>query len=180
MQYLNLFFIPGTIISAITFPGVVVHEYAHKSFCELFNVPVHEVCYYRYGNPAGYVIHEKCDFWYQDVIIALGPFFLNTSIGLFLGFLGERLISSIPEFLSIFIIWLSVSIAMHAIPSKEDGQSMWKAVSGNKAPLIAKIVASPIIAIVYLMSWGSMIWLDAVYGIIVCFLGPSMFYKLLT
>ena len=31
--------IPGPIISALTFPGVVVHEFAHETFCKLFKVP---------------------------------------------------------------------------------------------------------------------------------------------
>ena len=81
-------------------------------------------------------------------------------------------------FIYILFIWLSVSIAMHAIPSRGDAKSMWKAVSGNKAPFLAKIIVSPIIAIIYLLSWGSFFWLDLIYGVCVCFLGPQLLIDL--
>ncbi len=173
--------IPGPIISALTFPGVVVHEFAHETFCKVFKVPVYEVCYFRFGNPAGYVIHEKSNNWHQDVLIAAGPFFLNSLIGALLalpvvinssnsGEIDFDTINSIEGLL----VWLSISIAMHAIPSTGDAKSMWKAVSGNKAPLIAKIIVSPIIAVIYLLSWGSFFWLDVIYGFCVCFVGPSL------
>ena len=174
--------IPGPLISAITFPGVVVHEFAHEIFCKFFKVPVYKVCYFRFGNPAGYVNHGQCNHWYQNVLISAGPFFVNSLIGVLLAFpvvmhssYSEDLIS-----IDIFLIWLSVSIAMHAIPSRGDAKSMWKAVSGNKAPFLAKIIVSPIIAIIYLLSWGSFFWLDLIYGVCVCFLGPKFLIDLFT
>ena len=57
--------------------------------------------------------------------------------------------------IDIFLIWLSVSIAMHAIPGRGDAKNMWKAVSANQAPFLSKIIVSPIIAIIYLFSWGA-------------------------
>lgn len=47
-----MFFIPGQLIAALTFPGVIVHEMAHQLFCRLFRVAVLDVCYFRFG-PAG-------------------------------------------------------------------------------------------------------------------------------
>ena len=51
--------IPGWLIALVTFPGVIVHEAAHFLFCRLRRVAVFDVCYLRFGNPAGYVIHSK-------------------------------------------------------------------------------------------------------------------------
>ena len=51
--------IPGFLISLVTFPGVIVHELAHVVFCRLTKTPILSVCYFRLGNPAGYVIHER-------------------------------------------------------------------------------------------------------------------------
>ncbi len=172
--------IPGPIISALTFPGIMVHEFAHESFCRIFKVPVYEVCYFNFGNPAGYVIHGKSDHWYQDVIIAAGPFFLNSLIG---ALLALPVVINSPDleavnFIGGLTMWLSISIAMHAIPSTGDGKSMWTAVSGNKAPLLAKIIVSPIIAFIYLLSWGSFFWLDVIYGLCVCFIGPLLFIEI--
>jgi hypothetical protein len=52
-----MFFIPGPVIAAITFPGVILHETAHLFFCKLFKLQVYNVCYFRFGNPAGFVLH---------------------------------------------------------------------------------------------------------------------------
>ena len=52
-----MFFLPGFLISILTFPGVIVHEAAHAFFCRKFEAPILEVKYFRFGNPAGYVIH---------------------------------------------------------------------------------------------------------------------------
>lgn len=36
-----MFFVPGPVIAAVTFPGVIVHEAAHRFFCDLGGVPVY-------------------------------------------------------------------------------------------------------------------------------------------
>ena len=51
--------IPGWIISILTFPGVIVHEAAHMLFCRMRGVAVLEACFFRFGNPAGYVVHDE-------------------------------------------------------------------------------------------------------------------------
>ena len=54
-----MFFIPGFVIAIVTFPGVIVHEAGHLFFCKLFELQVYAVCFFRVGNPAGYVVHER-------------------------------------------------------------------------------------------------------------------------
>lgn len=72
-----MFFIPGWLIALITFPGVMVHELAHHFFCDLSRVPVFRICYYRVGNPAGYVIHGKTADLRANLLISVGPLFVN-------------------------------------------------------------------------------------------------------
>lgn len=50
--------IPGIVISVLTFPGVIVHEAANLLFCRFAGLAVFDVRYFRFGNPAGYVLHE--------------------------------------------------------------------------------------------------------------------------
>tara|TARA_B100000700_G_C15030890_1_gene850458 strand:- start:589 stop:1116 length:528 start_codon:yes stop_codon:yes gene_type:complete len=172
--------IPGQIISLATFPGVVVHELSHQIFCRLFTVEVHEVCYFRIGNPAGYVIHEPSKKWEHTVLIAAGPFFINSLIAALLAFpVVLKIDFNTVSFSSAILLWLATSIGMHAIPSTGDAKSMWKAVSGNKAPLFAKILVSPIIALIYLLSLGSFFWLDLVYGLLVAFFAPLVLVQLI-
>ena len=73
--------IPGVLISLLTFPGVIVHELAHQIFCRLTNTAVLDVCYFRLGNPSGYVLHEKPKNAGINILIGVGPFFLNSILG---------------------------------------------------------------------------------------------------
>lgn len=54
-----MFFIPGELISILTFPGIIVHEFAHMLFCRIRKVAVFDACYFRVGNPAGFVIKHE-------------------------------------------------------------------------------------------------------------------------
>ena len=51
--------IPGIIITWLTFPGVMVHEFAHKLFCRWTKTEVMEVCYFRFGNPVGLLLRVR-------------------------------------------------------------------------------------------------------------------------
>tara|TARA_Y100001968_G_scaffold332199_1_gene389477 strand:- start:1512 stop:2039 length:528 start_codon:yes stop_codon:yes gene_type:complete len=173
--------IPGQIISLATFPGVVVHEFSHQIFCRLFNIEVHEVCYFRLGNPAGYVTHEPSKKWTHNVLIAAGPFFINSAIAALLAFpVVLKIDFNTVSFSGAILLWLAISIGMHAIPSTGDAKSMWNAVSGNKAPFFAKVLVSPIIAVIYLLSLGSFFWLDLVYGLLIAFFAPLLLIQVIS
>lgn len=172
-----MFFIPGSVISVVTFPGIVIHELAHYLFCRFFKVPVFQVCYFRFGNPAGYVLHGKVGNWLHHVILSAGPFFLNSLLGAFLAFPSALRVfefSGDATVVDSILIWLGVSIAMHAIPSTGDAQSMWSAVSGNKADGMVKFCIAPIVGLIYLLRLGSVFWLNAIYGVAVCCALPKL------
>src|SRR5579872_5692940 len=122
-----MFFIPGFLISLLTFPGIIVHEFAHQLFCRLFRVPVFEVCYFRLGNPAGYVLHEKPKEDWQQVLIAIGPFFVNSILGFLIAFPAAMAMNFHDVSpLNVLLIYLGASIAMHSFPSRGDAASIWK------------------------------------------------------
>ena len=177
-----MFFIPGQLISLVTFPGVIVHELAHQLFCRLYKVPVFEVVYFRFGNPCGYVIHEKVQNKWQSIMISVGPFLVNTLIA---GIIA--LPASLPVFtfgtagpLDYLLIYLSVSIAMHAFPSTGDANSIWHALKEENTPLWARIVGYPLVGLIYVGSFGSMIWLDFFYGVAVAIGVPKLIIALLS
>jgi hypothetical protein len=70
--------IPGEFIALLTFPGVIIHEMAHMLFCRLSKVAVLDVCYFRFGNPAGYVMHEEPPNFGSAFLISVGPFIVNS------------------------------------------------------------------------------------------------------
>lgn len=168
--------IPGFIISILTFPGVIAHEFAHKLFCKLSGTNVVEVCYFRFGNPAGYVVHESPTSVWKHILIGIGPFIVNTVIGFSIGLFASRdmLHEGRLEVLGIFLVWLGVSIAMHSFPSTGDAKSIWSAIWHEEAPIAAKLTGTPLVAIIFLGAIGSAFWLDVAYGVGVAWALPKM------
>lgn len=177
-----MFLIPGFIISIITFPGVIVHEFAHYLFCKIYRVAVFEVCFIRAGNPAGYVIHEPPRFAWQQVMIGIGPFFVNTILGALIGFPAAF---AVYEFgstnpMHYLMLYLGITIAMHAFPSTGDASTIWNALWGEKsiASVPLKILATPLVGLIYAGAFASIIWLDLAYGFGVVRLGSKLVMNL--
>lgn len=158
-----MFIIPGFIISLVTFPGVIIHELAHVAFCKLTNTPVQKVCYFRLGNPAGYVIHEMPSSVWRHILIGIGPLFVNTLLGLAIGLA----VTATHHNSNGFWLWLSVSVATHSFPSKGDAESIWKAVWTKGAPISARILGTPLVMLIALGAAGSFFWLDVLYGFMI-------------
>ncbi len=165
--------IPGFLITWLTFPGVIVHELAHAIFCRLFGVAIYEVKFFQFSvgfrQPAGYVIHEPSKKASQNLMIGIGPFFVNTLIG---GIIGApaavpMLKFNSPDLLDLFLLWLGVSIAMHAFPSTGDAASIRQSLKDPGTSTWTKIWATPIVGLIYIGALGSMLWLDVIYGVAV-------------
>ncbi len=174
-------FIPGILITFVTFPGVIVHELAHQLFCRWFKVPVFKVVYFQPSNPAGYVQHEIVTNKWHSLLISVGPFFINSLLAMLIAF---------PAALPVFkfdnanigdyvLIYLGVSIAMHAFPSTGDAKSIWQDVKDPSTPLWAKIVGYPVIGLIYIGSIGSFFWLDLAYGVALAVGIPNLLVSLL-
>lgn len=171
-----MFFIPGFLIALLTFPGVIVHELAHLICCLLGKVEVQQVCLFRLGTPSGYVIHETPRSAYWHILIVLGPFFLNTLAGALIAVPVVVPHSNIAEGSPTYylLFWLAISIAMHAFPSTGDAKSLWHGLWGQRAPLIARLIGTPLVGIIYVGAIGSMLWLDVVYGVLVVLMLPKI------
>lgn len=162
-----MFFIPGFVITLATFPGIIVHELAHQLFCRIYKVPVFKVVYFQTGNPAGYVLHETPLNEWHSVMISIGPFFVNTIIGAIIA-----LPAALPIFkfhtgtpIDYLLIYLGVSIAMHAFPSRGDADAIWQTLKKNTTRLWVKVLGYPLIGLIYVGSIGSFFWLDLLYGV---------------
>ncbi len=177
-----MFFIPGFLIAALTFPGVIVHEAGHLFFCKLFRLHVYDVCFFRFGNPAGYVLHEKTDNFKALFFVSMGPFFANTLLCIVFctaAFLPIWELK-VDDLLAYFYYWLGLSIGMHAFPSTADLSNLWEL-----APELARkwnplaIVSLPLVAILYVLNFARVIWADLWYGIAVGILGPIALFRAL-
>jgi len=172
--------IPGFLIAIVTFPGVIVHELGHFIFCRLFKLPILDVCFFRVGTPAGYVIHGAPKNAAQHMLISFGPFFVNTLLG---ALIATPAAIPVIQFsagkpLDYLLIWLGVSIAMHAFPSTGDAASLWQGVWHGEASFFAKFITLPLVGLIYLGALGSVFWLDLFYGIGVAMLFPKLLVAL--
>ena len=164
-------------------PGVVTHELSHHIFCIIFNAKVIKVCYYNFKDSSGYVRHERPKHLYQDVLIAIAPFFLNTFLGSLIAY--PTIINKFSTLGLLSLNWrdilsmiISISICMQAIPSKGDALSMWNFASENDTNFLlkvaAKLIITPLVLMVFLLNFlSSFLKIDLFYGICVCFLGPK-------
>lgn len=174
-----MFFIPGEAIAAVTFPGVIVHEFAHMLFCKIRNVVVFDACYFRFGNPAGYVIHEKTDNFYTTFLISMGPFFVNSLLCILIclpAFMPMKLFN-IEQPLSYLLIWLGVSIGMHAIPSNEDANHIFVQAKENVKSLNPlAIISFPLVGFIYVFNILRIVWADVIYGVLLGIGLPSLIF----
>ena len=109
------------ILSLITFPGVVMHEASHKFFCDWAGVRVLEVCYFRFGNPAGFVVHESPRKFSQSFFISVGPLILGTLFSILLFLLFKQHAREIKGFV---FAWLGLAIACQCFPSTADAKAL--------------------------------------------------------
>src|SRR5215471_7456756 len=173
--------IPGILITLLTFPGVIIHESAHLLFCRLRRVAVFDACFFRVGNPSGYVVHEKVSDFITLWLVSAGPFLVNSILCILL-----CLPVSVPmeifghtDFLSYVLLWLGLSIGMHAFPSTGDANNIWVAAKEavHRRNILA-ILSFPLVVIIYAANIGRFIWLDYAYGAAIGLGLPQLLLKL--
>lgn len=178
-----MFIIPGFLISALTFPGVIVHEFAHQLFCRLFRVPVYDVVYFQFKNPSGYVAHEPAENPLSSFMISVGPFLVNTILGMLIVFPAAVELFRFETKNNILVLilgWLGISILMHAFPSTGDAKVMVQSILKNPdVNPAAKILTAPVIGLVYLGAFGSIMWLDLLYAIFMAMVLPNLIVSFL-
>ena len=155
--------IPGFIISILTFPGVIVHEAAHLLFCKWRGVRVIDVCFFRVANPVGYVVHEGTDNFTTQFLVSVGPFIINSLLCIIicLPAYAPVKVFGLEHPLSYVLLWLGVSIGMHAFPSTQDASNLWTGakVAARRGNLLA-IISFPVVILIYIANIGSVFWLD--------------------
>jgi hypothetical protein len=143
-------------------------------------VAVLDACYFRVGNPAGYVIHERSSDFTTTFLISMGPFFVNTVLCLLICFPAYMPIKffEIEHPLSYFLIWLGVSIGMHAIPSNEDAKNVFEEAKVHAKSLnILALITFPLVVLIYVFNALRIVWADLIYGIAIGIWLPSFFFE---
>jgi hypothetical protein len=159
--------IPGILIGILTFPGVIVHEFAHVLMCRMTATPVRAVKYFQIASPLGYVLHDQPSSIWKQLLIGVGPVFVNTVAGFLLG-----AIALAAGILGLPLMWLAVSVAKHAFPSTGDARSLWQALRQKDVPLPAKFIGIPLVAAIYAGAFASVFWVDFIYAFFIALILP--------
>jgi len=172
-------FIPGWLIALITFPGVVTHEIAHRFFCDLAKVPVYEVRYFGFGDPPAYVIHGPVKELKKAFLISIGPLIINTILCMLLTFTAALSIFVLKEtnygFAFALLIWIGISIGMHAFPSNADAESFVQQVKEAKRNGFLLVISKIFAVLIKIANALRFIWFDAIYAFVVSMILPSLF-----
>jgi hypothetical protein len=173
--------IPSQIVALLTFPGVVAHEVVEQLFCRWLGIAVLDVCYFRFGNPPGYVSHEPKLPVRQSLWIVLGPFFVNSLLGALVAFPAvlaalEFRVSSVQGYV---LAWLGISIAAHALPNREDASILWHTVRSSPYSFGTHLLATPVAGLLYIVSAGRIIGLDVLYGLALVAALPALLLYIL-
>ena len=165
------------IVSLLTFPGVMLHEYAHAWACRRLGIRVLKVCYLRLGNPLGYVLHEQPASAVQHILVAVAPFFVSTATALAVSLLASLCAASpaAAEFRDLVALsgaWLGFSLALHAFPSNGDGDALWQDVASPGMGLCAKLLLAPVVGLIRLGQAGAVVWLHVLFAVAVVALPP--------
>lgn len=174
-----MFFIPAQFVAALTFPGVIVHEAAHLLFCKLRRVAVFDVCFFRFGNPAGYVIHEETDNFTSAFLISFGPFFINSMLCILicLPALAPMRLFGLDQPLSYVLMWLGISIGAPAFPSTHDAQCVWRLAKQEARKMNALAILSiPMAGLFILGNVLSVVWFDVIYAVGIGFALPAWLF----
>ncbi|MCL2888419.1 MAG: DUF3267 domain-containing protein [Elusimicrobia bacterium] len=163
--------IPGWLIAFLTFPGIIVHEIAHRFFCDLRNVPVYEVSYFNFSRTPGYVIHGPINDLPSAFLISVGPLIINSLLCVIFTFssfiplvaLGLGLRDA--HWFSIVLMWFGISIGMHAFPSPHDANNFKELVKLHKKGFLLKTVSWIFVIIISIAHVLRVIWFDLLYAI---------------
>ncbi|HMA74765.1 MAG TPA: hypothetical protein VKP67_25225 [Xanthobacteraceae bacterium] len=172
-----MFIIPGFLIAIVTFPGVIAHEVGHRFFCDLADVPVYEVCYFRIGNPSGYVIHVPATSLRASFLVTIGPLIVNSvlcAVICFAPIIALNLdVADLPG-VFLLLLWLGISIGMHAFPSPQDAENFSRAVRASGRRGLLYLVAKAFQFLVRLANALRFLWFDLFYAAIIASLTPVL------
>lgn len=156
------------LVNYLTFPGVVIHELAHKIFCEEFGVSVRKVRYFRLGNPIGYVIHDEPGNVMQAFWISVGPLLVNTIFALGASYAASYF--NAGDYRGWTLLWIGFSAGVHAFPSDADISNV---ASGRKGlgGLIVYVFVFPIVLLLRLANKLRPYGFDLVYAITLTVVG---------
>lgn len=174
-----IIFIPGVLISLVTFPGVIMHEISHRFMCDLFHVPVYEIGYFNiFSKTAGHVQHGHVEKLKHNLMISLAPLFFNSILCMLLTLpFNSMLIIPVwtkSYFTPLYLIlwWIGISMGANAFPSNQDVNNVIMAAEDNT--YFSLRLLSYIIRLLNLLST---FWMSFIYALGISFILPIVLFR---
>jgi hypothetical protein len=169
------------LIALATFPGVVMHEWAHKKFCDWFGVKVHNVAYFRFqslfatrNGPIGYVVHAEPYKFLHAFWISVGPLIINSVLAILFGYIATRIAHG--ALMRMTFYWLAISIGAHAFPSNQDAKNVLQRSQthlANKDSLL-HYLSYPFFGMIWLANKLRRWWADFAYAALLVNIGSHL------
>jgi hypothetical protein len=167
--------IPGIVITILTFPGFVMQTVARRFCCDLLGVPVYEAHYFK-----GTIIHERIDTPVRAAVVAFAPFSVNTVLCGLLVFpvvFSLALGSSANEqegAIRLLLAWAGISIGMHALPTRGTINQYLESLPEDmrRGWVYSMLLVTG--AFFILIDFLKRFWLDLVYALVVGIATPFL------
>ncbi len=160
----------------LALPGIVIHELAHYYFCLLAGARVHDVVFFSFGYPAGYVVHTAPRRYSSHLLITLGPLVVNTLLAILLFAVVRTTYGEIAavgltradgvDYARLLVSgWLSASVALQALPSTGDAASLWQVTSWHlKHRHYFVVLGLPVVGLIYAANYLRAVFIDWFYA----------------
>jgi hypothetical protein len=169
-----MLFIPDWLAAIFTFPGVIVHEWAHKKFCDWTGVRVYKVVYFQPKNLAGYVIHDNATGAKELFWISVGPIIVNSILCVAIAYFAAR--APFASALKFVLLWVAFTIGARSFPSDQDaGNVLDKAREIIRAGgSSANYLAYPFYGLIWLANKLRFFWFDFMYSALLISFGYAL------
>lgn len=169
-------------------PGVIIHEIAHRFFCDILGVKVYAVCYFTLSSDetSGCVIREGTSNIKHTSLICFGPLIINTLICLIFTFPFMAFYSLVGDFFAIpkpffaqlgylFLAWIGFAAGACAFPSDRDLENILSAVEQQGAPL--SLTLDCLISVMKFLNFLSSFYVGFLYSYGISLILPSIFLR---
>lgn len=167
------------LIQYLTFPGIILHEFAHVIFCRLAKVKIHKISYFQFGKMLGFVEHESPQKLHQSFLISVGPLILNSFVCLIFTAILFRTfyISGFNFDIHAFIFWwIGFSAGVHAFPSVSDIENFKESVYERNKWSPFRMISLPFVYILSFIEKFEYFEAKLIFASILGIILPFIFY----
>src|SRR5262249_11598653 len=169
--------IPGPIITILTFPGFVMQTVARRFWCDLLGVPVYEAHYFK-----GTITHEKIASPVRAALVVFAPLSLNTVLCAVLLFpvVFPLFLGSTAHEGPIYALLTcaGISIGMHALPNRPTINYYLESLPEHMRRGYVYSILFVIGLVFILIDFLKRIWFDVVYAAVVGMATPWLITRI--